>query len=49
MLLASRNRQGIVDLEDDSDKLRAFVERYISRRCHDILYEINRSRTIPSD
>ncbi len=45
MLLASGNR----DMEDDSDKLRAVVERYISRRCHDSLYEINRSRTIPSD
>ncbi len=36
-------------LENDAKKLKAFVEKYISKRCHDILYEINKARTIPSD
>ena len=36
-------------LEHDGDQLRCFVERYVSKRCHDILYEINKARTIPSD
>lgn len=36
-------------LENDSDKLRQFVEKYVSKRCHNILYEINKARTIPSD
>ena len=36
-------------LEDDSTKLKDFVEKYVSKRCHDILYEINKARTIPSD
>lgn len=36
-------------LEGDASKLRAFVEKYVSKRCHDILYEINDARTIPSD
>ena len=36
-------------LEDDGNALRAFVEKYVSKRCHDILFEINKARTIPSD
>lgn len=36
-------------LEDDSSKLRAFVEKYVSKSCHDILFEINKARTVPSD
>ena len=36
-------------LENDGQRLREFVEKYVSKSCHDILYEINRSRTIPSD
>ena len=36
-------------LENDALKLRTFVEKYVSKRCHDILYEINKARTIPSD
>ena len=36
-------------LEDDADKLRKFVEKYVSKRCHNILFDINRARTIPSD
>ena len=36
-------------LSDDADKLKKFVEKYVSKRCHDILYEINRAKTIPSD
>ena len=36
-------------LENDGQKLRAFVERYVSKSCHDILFEINKARTIPSD
>ena len=36
-------------LEDDALKLRAFVEKYVSKRCHEILFEINKARTIPSD
>lgn len=36
-------------LEDDGQKLRNFVEKYVSKRCHEILYEINKSRTVPSD
>ena len=36
-------------LEDDGEKLRKFVEKYVSKRCHNILYEINAAKTIPSD
>lgn len=36
-------------LENDAQKLKAFVEKYISKKCHNILYEINAARTIPSD
>lgn len=36
-------------LENDAQKLRAFVEKYVSKKCHNILYEINAARTIPSD
>ena len=36
-------------LEHDAQKLRAFVEKYVSRKCHNILYEINASKTVPSD
>ncbi len=36
-------------LEGDALKLRAFVEKYVSKRCHEILFEINKARTIPSD
>jgi DUF2075 family protein len=36
-------------LKDDYEKLKSFVEKYVSKRCHEILYEINKSRTIPSD
>lgn len=36
-------------LEDDAAKLKAFVEKYVSKRCHEILYEINKARTVPSD
>lgn len=36
-------------LEDDATKLKSFVEKYVSKRCHNILYEINKARTIPSD
>lgn len=36
-------------LEDDEEKLRAFVERYVTKRCHSILFEINKARQIPSD
>ena len=36
-------------LEDDGEKLRKFVETYVSKRCHNILYEINAAKTIPSD
>lgn len=36
-------------LEDDAQKLKAFVEKYVSKSCHGILYEINKARTIPSD
>lgn len=36
-------------LENDGQKLREFVEKYVSKSCHDILFEINKARTIPSD
>ena len=36
-------------LEGDALKLRAFVEKYVSKSCHEILFEINKARTIPSD
>ncbi len=36
-------------LENDAQRLREFVEKYVSKKCHDILYEINAARTIPSD
>lgn len=36
-------------LENDGDKLKEFVEKYISKKCHNILYEINNSKTVPSD
>ena len=36
-------------LEEDGAQLKAFVEKYVSKRCHNILYEINKARTIPSD
>ena len=36
-------------LEGDALKLRAFVERYVTKSCHDVLYEINKAKTIPSD
>lgn len=36
-------------LENDANNLRVFIEKYVSKRCHDILYEINKARTIPSD
>lgn len=36
-------------LENEGDKLRSFVEHYVSKRCHDILYEVNKAKTIPSD
>lgn len=36
-------------LENDGQKLKEFVERYVSKKCHNILYEINKAKTIPSD
>ncbi len=36
-------------LENDGEKLRTFIEKYVSKKCHNILYEINKARTIPSD
>lgn len=36
-------------LEGDAQKLRSFVEKYVSKKCHNILYEINNAKTIPSD
>lgn len=36
-------------LEEEGAQLKAFVEKYVSKRCHNILYEINKARTIPSD
>lgn len=36
-------------LENEGRRLREFVEQYVSKSCHEILYEINRARTIPSD
>lgn len=36
-------------LEDDGEKLKSFIEKYVSKRCHEILYKISSSRTIPSD
>ena len=36
-------------LQNDGDKLRDFVEHYVSKSCHNILYEINNAQTIPSD
>lgn len=36
-------------LEHDAQKLRAFVEKYVSKKCHNILYEINAAKTVPSD
>ena len=36
-------------LHDDGKELKDFVEAYVSKRCHEILYEINNARTVPSD
>lgn len=36
-------------LENDADSLKEFVEKYVSKKCHEILYKINKARTIPSD
>lgn len=36
-------------LKGDGDKLRDFVKKYVSKKCHNILYEVTNARTIPSD
>ena len=35
--------------DDEKEKLRDFINKYVNKRCHEILYEINMARTIPSD
>jgi len=36
-------------LEGDAEKLKKFVSKYVSKKCHNIIYEINKSKQIPSD
>ncbi|NLB48960.1 MAG: DUF2075 domain-containing protein [Erysipelotrichia bacterium] len=38
-----------VFLSGDGDKLKKFVKKYVSKKCHEILYEITNARTVPSD
>lgn len=36
-------------LKGDGDRLRDFVIKYVSKRCHNILYEVSNAKTVPSD
>lgn len=36
-------------LHNEGNRLKEFIEKYISKSCHEILFEINKARTIPSD
>ncbi len=36
-------------LNGDGDRLRDFIKKYVSKKSHNILFEINKARTIPSD
>ncbi len=36
-------------LSGDGEKLKDFVKKYVSKKCHDILFEITNAKTVPSD
>lgn len=36
-------------LEGDGDRLKEFVKKYVSKKCHEILFEITNAKTVPSD
>lgn len=36
-------------LNGDREKLKDFVKTYVSKKCHEILFEITNSKTVPSD
>ena len=36
-------------LENEGTDFKIFVEKYVSKKCHNLLYEINNARTVPSD
>lgn len=36
-------------LNGDGEKLKEFVKKYVSKKCHEILFEITNAKTVPSD
>lgn len=36
-------------LNGDGEKLKEFVKKYVSKKCHEILFEITNAKTMPSD
>lgn len=38
-----------VYLNGDKDKLGDFIKKYVSKKCHEMLYEITNAKTVPSD
>lgn len=36
-------------LKGEGEKLKEFIKKYVSKKCHNILYEVSNAKTIPSD
>ncbi len=36
-------------LNGDGERLKDFIKKYVSKKCHNILYEISNAKTVPSD
>lgn len=36
-------------LNGEGDKLKDFIKKYVSKKCHEILFEISNAKTVPSD